>query len=48
MIVAMEAGRIVEKGTHEQLMIIPNGHYRKLYEELQTGGKTGNPVEVGV
>ena len=48
MIVAMEAGRIVEKGTHEQLMIIPNGHYRKLYEELQTGGKTGIPVEVGV
>ncbi len=35
MIVVMDAGRIVEKGTHGELMAIPEGSYRKLYEELR-------------
>ena len=39
MIVTMDAGKIVEKGSHEKLMGIPGGHYRKLYEELQVANK---------
>ena len=35
MIVVMDAGAIVEIGTHSELMSIPDGHYRKLYEELR-------------
>ena len=34
-IVVMDSGAIVETGTHEQLMSIPKGHYRELYEELR-------------
>lgn len=41
MIVAMDEGRIVEKGTHQALMQIPNGHYRGLYEELQSEKNIG-------
>ena len=32
MILVMEAGRIVEKGTHDELILQENGHYRNLYE----------------
>ena len=39
LIVAMDAGKIVEKGTHTELLKIPNGQYRKLYEELQNAMK---------
>jgi ABC-type multidrug transport system fused ATPase/permease subunit len=34
-IVAMDNGRIVEMGTHDELMEIENGYYRRLYEELK-------------
>lgn len=32
-IIVLENGCVVEKGKHEELMAIPGGHYRKLYEE---------------
>jgi ABC-type multidrug transport system fused ATPase/permease subunit len=35
MIVVMDSGAIIEKGRHEELMQIPGGHYRGLYEELR-------------
>ncbi len=35
MIVVMDAGAIVEQGTHRELMRIENGRYRRLYEELR-------------
>ena len=38
MILVFERGRIVERGRHEELIQIPNGVYRKLYE-LQIGLK---------
>lgn len=31
-IIVMDAGKIVEKGTHEQLLQIEDGYYRNLYE----------------
>jgi ATP-binding cassette subfamily B protein len=34
-IIVMSEGRIVEQGNHEQLMKLPGGHYRKLYEHSQ-------------
>ncbi|KAG9509726.1 ATP-dependent translocase ABCB1 [Fragariocoptes setiger] len=34
-IVVMERGRVVESGTHAQLMAITHGHYRRLYERQQ-------------
>lgn len=34
-IVAMDNGRVLEIGTHEELMQIENGYYRRLYEELK-------------
>jgi len=34
-IVAMDKGKIVEMGTHDELMLIEGGYYRKLYEELK-------------
>ncbi|MBI4132116.1 MAG: ABC transporter ATP-binding protein [Candidatus Sungbacteria bacterium] len=37
-ILVLEKGRIVERGKHEELIQIPNGVYRKLYE-LQIGLK---------
>ncbi len=43
MIVVMDEGKIVEKGKHNDLMCIPNGHYRKLYKELQ-GNKEESPA----
>jgi ABC-type multidrug transport system fused ATPase/permease subunit len=33
--VVIENGRIEEKGTHEELLMIPDGIYKKLYE-MQT------------
>ncbi len=34
-IVAMDAGRVIEIGTHDELMEIEGGFYRHLYEELK-------------
>jgi subfamily B ATP-binding cassette protein MsbA len=34
-IVAMDNGRIIEVGTHDALMRVDGGYYRKLYEELK-------------
>jgi len=34
-IVAMDKGKIVEMGTHDELMEIEGGYYRRLYEELK-------------
>jgi len=34
MIVVMDAGAIIEKGTHAELMAIEGGRYRHLYEEM--------------
>ena len=39
-IVFLEAGRVVEQGTHEQLMTVESGHYRA-FVELQSSSKTG-------
>lgn len=35
-IIVMERGQIVESGSHDELLKIENGHYRKLYQ-LQSG-----------
>ena len=43
MIVVMDAGKIVERGVHNDLISIPNGHYQKLYKELQ-GSSEEHPV----
>ena len=32
MIIVLDAGKIVEKGTHEKLLATKNGHYRDLYD----------------
>ena len=32
MIIVLDAGEIVEKGTHKELRSIKNGHYRNLYD----------------
>jgi len=34
-IVAMDKGKIVEMGTHDELMQIEGGYYRRLYDELK-------------
>ncbi len=39
-IVVMDFGAIIERGTHTELMKIPAGHYRRLYEELQGQART--------
>ena len=39
-IVFLEAGRVVEQGTHEQLMTVESGHYRA-FVELQSSSRTG-------
>jgi len=39
LIVVMDHGCIVEKGTHSELMQITDGSYRGLYEELQRAGR---------
>ena len=32
MIIVLDAGEIIEKGTHKELLAIKNGHYRNLYD----------------
>jgi ATP-binding cassette, subfamily B, bacterial len=36
-IVVLEKGRVVEQGTHEELVAIPGGHYRTLVENQMEG-----------
>jgi len=43
-IIFLEAGRIVERGSHETLMAI-GGRYRDLYE-LQTGSSVARPTQI--
>lgn len=44
LIVAMEDGRIREQGSHEQLMKIDDGLYRRLYERLVRQEQEGDPA----
>ena len=37
-IVMMDAGRIVETGTHDELILRPDGRYRRLYETYSGKG----------
>ena len=53
-ILVMENGAIVEQGTHRELLEIPGGHYRKLYEiqfatalKDERGGGPGASVAAG-
>lgn len=39
-IIVMEAGQIIEDGTHNQLLSFPQGHYAKLWK-MQSGGFLG-------
>jgi subfamily B ATP-binding cassette protein MsbA len=32
-IIVLKYGEIVEQGTHNELLQIPNGHYRNLWEK---------------
>jgi len=32
MIIVLDAGQIVEKGTHKELLTTKNGYYRNLYD----------------
>jgi len=41
-IVVMDSGRIIETGTHRELMAMHEGIYRKLYEELQGYNQRGS------
>ncbi len=38
-IVVMQHGKIIEEGSHEQLMTNPDGYYRMLYEKMRESGK---------
>jgi subfamily B ATP-binding cassette protein HlyB/CyaB len=42
-IIVVEKGRIVERGTHEDLLLIPNGVYRGLYR-AQSGETIGDDI----
>lgn len=44
LILVMDAGAIVERGTHEELMRIEGGTYRQLYEELRGSAAEGSAV----
>ena len=46
LIVVMERGRIIERGTHDELMEMDSGLYRKLYRELQGESYTESPEGV--
>lgn len=39
-IIVLDGGRILEQGTHAELMEIPGGFYRRLHE-IQFGGAAG-------
>ena len=40
-IVFLEDGEVRESGSHEELVALPNGHYRR-FVELQTGAARGS------
>lgn len=39
MIAFIEGGRVAERGTHEELLKLPDGHYRKMVEKAGTDGQ---------
>lgn len=41
-LLVFDGGKIVEEGTHETLMDLPNGHYRRLYETQSLGLVAGD------
>jgi ATP-binding cassette subfamily B protein len=43
-ILVFDKGRIVEQGNHEELVAVPDGHYRRLFE-TQVLGLTGSPAK---
>jgi len=45
-IVALDKGKIIEIGTHEELMRIENGYYRNLYDELSGKNNSAKEEEV--
>ena len=40
-ILVLDAGRLVESGTHAELLARPGGHYAALYEEIRRAGRKG-------
>jgi ATP-binding cassette subfamily B protein len=44
-ILVFEDGRIVEEGTHDQLVVRPDGCYRRLYDTQ--AGAFGSDLELG-
>ena len=44
MILLMEEGRVIERGTHEQLMAARGAYYEMVLRQMETHGENGNAV----